>query len=363
MFISGRTPDAKIIGFSPLLGGSIPIMHPLLDALTFLILLRCGNVKLPPLCYRWTGLSMDELMDTHEVLCMSSDGDVAAAWTFYAIREVYDWASLGLAVPILKQMWYRFLRKNVPPPTAVLAAGARLNRRIASAVTAAFSDAYLSRPWFLQCSDAVDELHASVPSSSSSCTIEPRSLYNAIAQPVPVLDSPDLRAWQSTASVESSLEPLRKRQRNGSALDDATPNPASSSEKVFSRAAILENWWSHESAVRASAMQASGTEDPAASSLDESDVEEFPPVEGDESPHHLGARMSFLNAFTSQSSSERRLMMDEASEPSSVWAIPDDVQKFLEEEQEEISELVARSSVTSSRHTSLVVARTITICH
>ena len=97
-------------------------MNPLLHALTLLLLLRCGDVKLPPLCQRWSSLSLDELFDTHLVLCLNFERDVAAAWTFHAIRLVYDWASLGRALPLLKEIWFRFVKKNVPLPTAVLAA-------------------------------------------------------------------------------------------------------------------------------------------------------------------------------------------------------------------------------------------------
>ena len=138
-------------------------MNPLLHALTLLILLRCGNVSLPPLCYGWSDIGIQELLDTHEVLCLNFQGDVAAAWTFHAIRLLYDWTSLDRALPVLKEMWFRFVKTNVPLPTAVLAHGERLQKRITGSLPAVFPHELLSLPWSVQCENALQEPASKCP--------------------------------------------------------------------------------------------------------------------------------------------------------------------------------------------------------
>ena len=126
-------------------------MNPLLHALSFLILLRCGDVKLPPICDQWSPLTLTELWDTHLVLCLSIEGDVCAAWTLDAIRFLYDWTRSGRVLPVLQEIWFRFLKRNIPLPRSVLEAGDAIHRRLKGCVSANFPDELLSVPWPLQC--------------------------------------------------------------------------------------------------------------------------------------------------------------------------------------------------------------------
>jgi hypothetical protein len=120
--------------------GSKATMNPLLHALSLLILLRCGAVKLPPICDQWSPLTLSEIWDTHLVLCLSIEGDVAAAWTLHAIRLCYDWTSLGRSLPVLKEMWFRFVKKNIPLPRPVLEAGDTIHKRLKGFTLANFPD-------------------------------------------------------------------------------------------------------------------------------------------------------------------------------------------------------------------------------
>lgn len=196
-------------------------MNPLLHALTLLLLLRCGDVKLPPLCQRWSSVSLDELFDTHLVLCLKFEQDVAAAWTFHAIRFVYDWASLGRALPLLKEMWFRYVKQNVPLPTAVLAAGDRLNKRLRGSVFANFPDEQLSLPWPMQCEAAVESLHVAMEDDSAASSAAPRTPVGRPMFSVNVLDSPDLRSLQPMLEIESSPEPPPKRARHSESTSDS----------------------------------------------------------------------------------------------------------------------------------------------
>lgn len=185
-------------------------MNPLLYALSLLILLRCAHVNLPPICDQWSPLSLRELWDTHLVLCLSIEGDVASAWTFHAIRLCYDWARLSRSLPVLKEMWFRFVQKNRPLPRAVLEAGDTIHKRLKGTVTPNFPDELLSVPWPLQCEASLRELEQSVEFGMASDATSPRTPESA---PISVFDSPNLTALQPVLEIESSPEPPAKRSK------------------------------------------------------------------------------------------------------------------------------------------------------
>ena len=85
------------------------------------------------------------------MLCLSIEGDVCAAWTLDAIRFLYDWTRSGRALPVLQEIWFRFLKRNIPLPRSVLEAGGTIHRRLKGCVSANFPDELLSVPWPLQC--------------------------------------------------------------------------------------------------------------------------------------------------------------------------------------------------------------------
>lgn len=147
--------------------GSKACMNPLLHALSLLILLRCGAVKLPPICDQWSPLILGEFGTP-----LSIEGDVAAAWTLHAVRLCYDWTSLG-SLPILKEMWFRFVKKNIPLPRPVLEAGDTIHKRLKGFALANFPDELLSLPWPLQCEASVRELHGSVGFAMASNSTSP----------------------------------------------------------------------------------------------------------------------------------------------------------------------------------------------
>ena len=199
--------------------GSKAPMNPLLHALSLLILLRCGAVKLPPICDQWSPLTLNEIWDTHLVLCLSIEGDVAAAWTFHAIRLSYDWTSLGRSLPVLKEMWFRFVKKNIPLPRSVLEAGDTIHKRLKGFTLANFPDENLSVPWSLQCEAAVRELHASVDSAMAPSSTSPRTPDGVPVASISILDSPDLRSLQPVLDIESSPEPPSKCARRSATCD------------------------------------------------------------------------------------------------------------------------------------------------
>ena len=154
--------------------------------------------------------------------CLHFERDVAAAWAFHAIRLVYDWASLGRALPLLNQIWFRFVKQNVLLPTAVLAAGDRLNKRLPGAVVANFPDEQLSLPWPMQREAVVGRLHASMEADSAASSAAPRTpVGRPTSSSVPVLDSPDLRSLQPMLEIESSPEHPPKRATHSESSSDS----------------------------------------------------------------------------------------------------------------------------------------------
>lgn len=199
--------------------GSKATMNPLLHALSLLILLRCGAVKLPPICDQWSPLTLSEIWDTHLVLCLSIEGDVAAAWTLHAIRLSYDWTSLGRSLPVLKEMWFRFVKKNIPLPRPVLEAGDTIHKRLKGFTLANFPDESLSLPWSLQCEASLRELHGSVDFAMASNSTSPRTPDGVPVSSISILDSPDLRSLQPVVDIESSPEPPSKCARRSATCD------------------------------------------------------------------------------------------------------------------------------------------------
>lgn len=132
-------------------------MTPELEALTFLLLLRHAAVPNPPRVSRWQSVSCDELSDLHFVYAEAIHGELSAVQTLLAQKSLYDWQGLRNSLPVVKGMWYSYVRRNSLLPTSVLAAIDCVHRRLRVPVTP-FMDAPLN--WDYQCSIVVAELHA-----------------------------------------------------------------------------------------------------------------------------------------------------------------------------------------------------------
>ena len=104
-------------------------METLIHSLTILILLRCGNVRLAPLFGSWQSFREDELFDLHYVMCLAKSGDKAAEQTMAILTPAYDLEVLTRGMRVLKDDWHRFVRRRVPLPPEVLAAGEILQGR------------------------------------------------------------------------------------------------------------------------------------------------------------------------------------------------------------------------------------------
>ncbi|CAL1151037.1 unnamed protein product [Cladocopium goreaui] len=159
LYIVTREPLAETQTFRVL-------MDQLVLALTYLILLKCAHVRLPPICASWSEVTSEDLWDLHHVLALHMHGDVLAEEVSVAIRAAYDWHQLRQSGKVLSEMWFRVVRKQVPLPHALLTAIHVLEKRLAVPRLPCFPDGH-ALPWFTQCTTALREL---VPSSMFSTT-------------------------------------------------------------------------------------------------------------------------------------------------------------------------------------------------
>lgn len=106
---------------------------------------------------RWQSVSCDELSDLHFVYAEAIHGELSAVPTLLAQKSLYDWQGLRNSLPVVRGMWYSYVRRNSLLPTSVLAAIDCVHRRLRVPVTP-FMDAPLN--WDYQCSIVVAELHA-----------------------------------------------------------------------------------------------------------------------------------------------------------------------------------------------------------
>ena len=139
-------------------------MNPIVLSLTYLILLRLlrvARIPLPPVVRAWSGFSIDELVDLHEVLARAvTVRDAACQFTSSVLHLCYDFRSLNDAKAILKAMWFNYLKRTRPGPLPVglLSVGASLNSRMREPPSPNFRDAELGQPWSDMCLKLLDSL-------------------------------------------------------------------------------------------------------------------------------------------------------------------------------------------------------------
>ena len=61
-------------------------------------------------------------MDLHDVLALHMHGDRMAYEVTLAVRGAYDWHQLHKSPRVLREIWYRVVRKQIPLPHALLTA-------------------------------------------------------------------------------------------------------------------------------------------------------------------------------------------------------------------------------------------------
>ena len=65
-------------------------MNPIASSLTYLILCRVARIPLPPIAWAWSGFSIDELVDLHEVLARAvTVRDAACQFTSSVLHLCY----------------------------------------------------------------------------------------------------------------------------------------------------------------------------------------------------------------------------------------------------------------------------------
>ena len=112
-------------------------------------------------------------------------------------------------------------------------------------------------------------------------------------------------------------------------------------ESMFTRATILENWWCRQTAASSSSTSGAASDEPEKVS-EETEVETFSPVRGDESPHHLRAKEAYLKGLE-EPPVTRVTPLTETSADASSSKPPFDVRQFLDDEDKEIQEIIAGS--------------------
>ena len=68
-------------------------METEIDALYFIILCHLVGLKLPPLAVTWSHVSVSDLDDLHEILCLYRRGDTAAGMTRTVLKTTAAYIS------------------------------------------------------------------------------------------------------------------------------------------------------------------------------------------------------------------------------------------------------------------------------
>ena len=80
------------------------LMDQLVLALTYLILLKCAHVRLPPICASWSEVTSEDLWDLHHVLALHMHGDGLAEEVSLAVRGAYNWDQLRQSGKVLSDV-------------------------------------------------------------------------------------------------------------------------------------------------------------------------------------------------------------------------------------------------------------------
>lgn len=104
-------------------------METEIDALYFIILCHLVGVKLPPLAVTWSHVSVRDLDELHEIVCLCRRGDTSAGMTRRVLEPLYDWRTLVRSLGPLRDSFFRFSRKNQVLPPEVREKIAQMNLR------------------------------------------------------------------------------------------------------------------------------------------------------------------------------------------------------------------------------------------
>ena len=129
-------------------------MNEILLSLTYVILLKAVQYRLPPLVRSYESFALNELLEVHEVMALALIvEDTAAKESLNILRRDFEFHALFLSLDILKKIWYSYLkwRKQRSLPNDVCALIDKLNKRLRGPVAANFPDDALAFPWSFQC--------------------------------------------------------------------------------------------------------------------------------------------------------------------------------------------------------------------
>ena len=136
-------------------------MNEILLSLTYVILLKAVQCRLPPLVRSYESFALNELLEVHEVMALALIvEDTAAKESLNILRRDFDFHALFLSLDILKKIWYSYLkwRKQRSLPNDVCALIDKLNKRLRGPVAANFPDDALAFPWSFQCLQVLERL-------------------------------------------------------------------------------------------------------------------------------------------------------------------------------------------------------------
>ena len=104
-----------------------------------------------------------DMMDLHQFLC-----DCCGQHVPSVVVTAYDWHSLLAGQLLVKSMWFQYVRRHIPLPTAVLSAGETLQKRREMPREVGYGSELLPS-WEEQCHVALQSLHGSEFSSYVQC--------------------------------------------------------------------------------------------------------------------------------------------------------------------------------------------------
>lgn len=91
---------------------SLAQVNMCLEALTYILLLRCLKQSLPPVVYSWSHIAWKDVMDMHALFVCDPADDPALRMTQETLRFTDDFRMLQRGLPVLRDCWQRWKRRT-----------------------------------------------------------------------------------------------------------------------------------------------------------------------------------------------------------------------------------------------------------
>ena len=95
---------------------SLAQVNMCLEALTYILVLRCLKQSLPPVVYSWSHIAWKDVMDMHALFVCDPADDPALRMTQETLRFTDDFLMLQRGLPVLRDCWQRWKRRTSVVP-------------------------------------------------------------------------------------------------------------------------------------------------------------------------------------------------------------------------------------------------------